>query len=354
MGFTEPHRSPGTLVVSYTTVSPLPVRGRAVCSLWHCPAGHPGWALPTTLLYGARTFLGTPEGATRPSGRLVCSPHTTLPRGPSGTTPLPRARPVRVDAVIVLLPPSEGKTAPASGPPVDLEALTLPELAPERRTVLEALAAVSALPDALDVLGVGASLAEEVARNTWLEAAPAAPAAHVYTGVLYAAADLGGALEDPRAAARLGSVLTVSALWGAVAPSDVVPAYRLPMGTDLPGVGPLARFWREPLRALDARVAGDVVVDCRSAAYAAAYRPRGAEHVAVKVLREHDGRRAVVSHHAKHTRGLLTGHLLRRTGEPPTTAAGLLDAAREMVGGALREASLVPGRAGSATLELVV
>ena len=29
----------------------------AVCSLWHFPAGHPGWALPTTLLYGARTFL---------------------------------------------------------------------------------------------------------------------------------------------------------------------------------------------------------------------------------------------------------------------------------------------------------
>ena len=32
----------------------------AVCSLWHCPAGHPGWALPTTLPCGARTFLGGP------------------------------------------------------------------------------------------------------------------------------------------------------------------------------------------------------------------------------------------------------------------------------------------------------
>jgi hypothetical protein len=29
----------------------------AVCFLWHCPAGHPGWALPTTVLYGVRTFL---------------------------------------------------------------------------------------------------------------------------------------------------------------------------------------------------------------------------------------------------------------------------------------------------------
>lgn len=30
----------------------------AVCFLWHCPAGHPGWALPTILPCGVRTFLG--------------------------------------------------------------------------------------------------------------------------------------------------------------------------------------------------------------------------------------------------------------------------------------------------------
>src|ERR1035441_6955151 len=32
----------------------------AVCFLWHCPAGRPGSALPTTLPYGARTFLTGP------------------------------------------------------------------------------------------------------------------------------------------------------------------------------------------------------------------------------------------------------------------------------------------------------
>ena len=31
----------------------------AVCFLWHCPAGHPGSVLPTTLPCGARTFLGS-------------------------------------------------------------------------------------------------------------------------------------------------------------------------------------------------------------------------------------------------------------------------------------------------------
>src|SRR5271166_4758289 len=70
VGFTEPPQSPAALVVSYTTVSPLPrgagmPRRGAVCFLWHCPTGHPGSALPTTLPCGARTFLtGPAPGAT--------------------------------------------------------------------------------------------------------------------------------------------------------------------------------------------------------------------------------------------------------------------------------------------------
>ena len=42
---------------------------RAVCFLWHCPAGHPGSALPTTLPCGARTFLtGVSPRRGRPAG----------------------------------------------------------------------------------------------------------------------------------------------------------------------------------------------------------------------------------------------------------------------------------------------
>jgi hypothetical protein len=75
VGFTEPPRSPGALVGSYPTVSPLPRHrpepGAAVCFLWHCPAGHPGLPLTTTLPCGARTFLGGGFPPTRPPGRLV-------------------------------------------------------------------------------------------------------------------------------------------------------------------------------------------------------------------------------------------------------------------------------------------
>src|SRR3954453_18559656 len=45
----------------------------AVCSLWHCPAGHPGSPLATTLPCGARTFLGGgfPRRRDRPADSSV-------------------------------------------------------------------------------------------------------------------------------------------------------------------------------------------------------------------------------------------------------------------------------------------
>ncbi|GAA4728962.1 peroxide stress protein YaaA [Isoptericola chiayiensis] len=240
--------------------------------------------------------------------------------------------------MLICLPPSEGKTpAPDDGAPVDLTALTAAELTAHRETVLDALAAVSARDDATTALKVGASLADEVARNTTLRTAPTAPATDVYTGVLYAAAGLGD-LDGDAAARAAADVRIFSGLWGVVAPADRIPAYRLSMGVTLPGVGGLATAWRPHLdAALAQRAAGDVVVDCRSAAYVSAWKPAttgdlAADWVAVRVVRETDGVRTAVSHNAKHTRGVLTGHLLRRAGSPPSSADELLDAARELDG----------------------
>lgn len=259
--------------------------------------------------------------------------------------------------MLVLLPPSEGKTAPDPGrPAVRLDTLVSPELAPYREKVLDALAEVSARPDALDVLGAGASLRAEVAANTMLREASAAPASEVYTGVLFAAAGL--AALPPAAAERAAhDVLVASALWGVVRPVDPIPAYRLSMKTDLPGIGPLARFWRGPLAdALGARTSGDVVVDCRSGGYVAAWRPApGTDWLAVQVLREVDGRRSVVSHHAKHTRGVLARHLLTRSGGQPRTSDDVADAAAELVGESLLAVELGEATSkGARTLSLVV
>jgi cytoplasmic iron level regulating protein YaaA (DUF328/UPF0246 family) len=273
---------------------------------------------------------------------------------------------------MLLLPPSEGKTpAPDGAAPVDLTALVHPELTAWREQVLAELARVSARPDAVSALGVGEGLADEVARNTALHEAPSARAADVYTGVLYAAAGL-ATLPDGAAQRAQASVLTFSGLWGVVAPGDRIPAYRLSMGVGLPDAGRLATFWKPALaEVLDARAAGDVVVDCRSATYVAAWRPRttgdgAAEWVEVRVLRETDGKRTVVSHNAKHTRGVLAGHLLRREHEA-RTSEDVLKAAQELVGSVmlteigsgkdqtLIEANLLDGRPrGPRTLELVL
>lgn len=257
--------------------------------------------------------------------------------------------------MLILLPPSEGKTPATSGSPVDLSALSSPGLTRHRTKVLRALARASARRNALEVLGVGPSLADDVARNTRLATEPAALAREVYSGVLYAAARLDD-LTPAQTEVATTSVRTVSALWGAVAPTDTIPAYRLSMGTDLPGVGALAPTWRPLLdAALAPRAAGDVVVDCRSAAYLAAWKPAtGTDWVSIRVLRELDGRRSVVSHNAKHTRGVLTRHLLTRAGAEPRTSAEVLDAARELVGTDLLDAALLPGKNGASTLELVV
>lgn len=260
--------------------------------------------------------------------------------------------------VLILLPPSEGKTAPVRGPALDLAALSVPELSPTRAAVLDALVAASGRPDAVDVLGVGAGVADEVARNTGLRNAPTAPARAVYTGVLYAAAGLDRLTPAARRRAA-ESVRVVSGLWGLVGPEDPIPAYRLSMGVDLPGVGPLAAAWREPLRsALDARSAdGELVVDCRSATYLAAWRPVRAAHgswVQVRVLREVAGRRSVVSHHAKHTRGVLTRHLVTRRGREPGTPQDLARVAAELIGTELLAVELEASSTGAATLSLVV
>jgi cytoplasmic iron level regulating protein YaaA (DUF328/UPF0246 family) len=218
---------------------------------------------------------------------------------------------------------------------VDLDRLSWPELTDPRARVLSALAATSARPDAAEVLGVGPSLAAELERNTRLREVGARPVRDLYTGVLYDALDL--ATLPPagrRAAAR--SVVVVSALWGALRPGDAVPPYRLSMGTDLPGIGPLAAFWREHLAGpLTAAAGSGAVVDCRSSTYQAAWAPPpavAARTVAVRVLREHAGRRSVVSHLAKRHRGLVARHLLARTGPAPRSPRAVAAAVGEAFG----------------------
>ncbi|PWI43243.1 peroxide stress protein YaaA [Streptomyces sp. ICBB 8177] len=240
--------------------------------------------------------------------------------------------------MLVLLPPSEGKACGSEGPALDLDALALPGLTEARRTVLGELVELCRGDEAkaLEVLGLGERLRGEVARNAALETAPALPAGEVYTGVLYDALGLAGLAPHALRLAR-ESLLVFSGLWGAVRIGDRIPSYRCPMGVKLPALGALAAFWREPMSRVMPEVAGDgLVLDLRSSAYAAAWKPKGElarRTVAVRVLqvRMVDGveRRSVVSHFNKATKGRLVRALLEANARPGT-AAELADVWRDL------------------------
>ncbi|HEU4975840.1 MAG TPA: peroxide stress protein YaaA [Baekduia sp.] len=234
--------------------------------------------------------------------------------------------------MLVLLPPSEGKQAPRSGAPVDLDALVLPELRSQRETVLSALEALVAGPreTALAALGLSAGQADDLERDAALRSAPAAPAGRVYTGVLYQHLDLPSLSRTARARARR-QVLVASALWGVVALHDRIPAYRLSMGARLDALGAgLAAWWRPALQAALPDEPGALVVDLRSGTYAAAWKPRRATRVEVKALTA-DGR--PISHMAKAVRGSVARRLLEapRIPSTPEDVATLAAAVGEQV-----------------------
>src|SRR5436190_1136032 len=133
-------------------------------------------------------------------------------------------RPLVWAPMLILLPPSEGKSAPGRGRPLELESLSQPSLTPARERVLDGLV-------------------------------------------------------------RVG---------------DRIPAYRLSGDATMPGLGPVAGWWRESLgpAVVDSMGRG-LLVDLRSSMYAGFWRPPAelAPRVAtVRVLHEVAGRRQVVSH----------------------------------------------------------
>jgi cytoplasmic iron level regulating protein YaaA (DUF328/UPF0246 family) len=230
--------------------------------------------------------------------------------------------------VLILLPPSEGKTAPRGG------ARMRPERWPEpldvpRRQVLTALVELCAgePAHAAKVLGLGPTQADEVRRNARLPDAPTARADRVYAGVLYEA--LGLADLDAQARRRATRWLAItSSLFGLVRLDEPIPAYRLSGEVTLPGLGSVAGHWRSHLDPVVRDLLGNgVLVDLRSSTYASFWHPARdlAPRVAtVRVLHEVDGTRKVVSHFNKATKGRLVRDLLE-DGTSPRTPAALAD-----------------------------
>ncbi len=220
--------------------------------------------------------------------------------------------------MLILLPPSEGKTEPRgkSAPLDDLSFAN--ELGPLRARLLKAM-------------------------RMNLEELPAGKAIGVYSGVLYEHLDWDSL---PAAAKRRGnsSVLIASALWGMLRPTDRIPIYKLPIGEAVPRLGKAGPRWREPLaKALSPLdTPRQLVVDCRSGGYASLWRPQHSQHVQVRAFRqEPDGSRKPISHMAKASRGRLTRAALEAKQAPRDVEA--LGAAAESAGMAIEIGSAGKG-----------
>lgn len=248
--------------------------------------------------------------------------------------------------MLVLLPPSETKADGGDGAPLDLDALSLPELTPLRRKLADALVGLAAdVPASLAALKLSQRQSGEVARNAELFSAPTMPAVRRYTGVLYDALDIDGMdrADRDRAGRRLA---VASALFGVVRADDPIPAYRLSGATTLPDLGSLRGLWRPVLEPVLAEL-DEPVVDLRSGPYAALARIPDAITVRVVTAGTEDtgGRRATVSHHNKAHKGRLAAALTRVPDEPETPSD-------------VRDAAVAAGLAceqvGDRQLELVV
>ena len=236
----------------------------------------------------------------------------------------------RLKAPVILLPPSEGKAHGGGGAVWSTGRHAFRELDGHRVAVRDAVrrAIARGEPEAARLLGVrGRHLVQALADWAALDDAPTAPAAARYRGVVWTALDPAGL--DAAARRRLNArVLVPSGLWGLVAATDPVPAYRLKMGARVASIGLLAAFWRPLITPIvNRRAAGGWVVDLLPREHAAAVDPGGL--AGARLLRvdlvEHDGRGAqrAVGHAGKTLKGLLARAILQADARDPDAIAAI-------------------------------
>lgn len=251
----------------------------------------------------------------------------------------------------ILLPPSAGKTTKESTNHLQLEKLWQAEhLTQTRRQLIDDVQNTALLADAAQIFKLGPKNAHEISQNLEIYDAPALAAWQLYDGVLYEAAKFaqifsyGACAQDGQGQGQgnqpQGSgqgqggqsqadqsqglqrqleelTLVFSALFGPVRLTDLITPHRLSGSVKLPGQGSVASIWSKALKELlTQQLSGHVVVDLRSSEYGAMYRQtRGSDclmlNIGVAKVNPATGKRSVVSHWAKHTRGLLAGALLR-------------------------------------------
>lgn len=231
----------------------------------------------------------------------------------------------------LLLPPSEAKSPGGRGRSLRARPDAGP-LAQARTPVLAALAQLVARAtdggaDTAGAAGKAAAAlllppgvaAAAIRTNAAVLDAPTTPALRRYAGTVYAGLDFASLSSGHRRTAER-SVLIFSGLFGVVRGGEPVPDYRVPAAATLPGIGTAASYWRPVLReVMPALLARGLVVDLRSADYAAMWRPPAQlsrRLVRVRVLsRLPSGGHGIVSYPSKLAKGRLARALVERAAD---------------------------------------
>ncbi len=177
--------------------------------------------------------------------------------------------------MLILLPPSEGKNSPESG----------------RKLNLKTLFAASALKEARE---------KALSESPKIDTTICRPAYEIYSGVLYQALDW-ESLTATATKKGKASIVIISAIFGAIRITDVIPTYKAKIKSAL---------WKKPLSEfLDAQPA-ELIIDCRSSTYAGVWTPPLERTVAVRVFDVKGGKRSVITHMSKKYRGELVRYVL--------------------------------------------
>lgn len=187
-------------------------------------------------------------------------------------------------------------------------------------------------PDvAAKVLDLGPAQRDLLTTNAELLTAPCAPAIQIYTGVLYD--HLGYSSLNAQARARVdSSVLISSALFGFVAPTNPIPAYRLSGSSIIPQIGSLVGYWKTELLDSLSQLSGELILDMRSGSYEklAPAKKMDQTVVSVKVLTNVNGVLKPVTHFNKATKGDLVRAACLGSRKVPTTIAQLAEYFRKL------------------------
>ena len=228
----------------------------------------------------------------------------------------------------VLLPPSEGKalggentespTGKRTGWTPD-SGLFGSSLENPRQEIISALSAAQGGTSTM--LGVkGPHLDRAQSANLTLIGAATLPAWQRYTGVVWDHLD-----PSSLAAPQRSRILVASGLGGIFAAEDPVPDYRLKMGASVPGVGPVAKFWRSYLGTeLSRRAKNTVIVDLLAQEQRKALPTDIPPEVTMLEVTLRTRAGALGGHAAKAAKGLLARHLVTL---PPKVSANELEIA---------------------------